>query len=322
MKEGIRWLEQRIYDLVELPQTTLYDVIGFGETTFDLFYYIEEIPNWGEKIEPIYSFTGVGGTVATFCTALSKWGLNSYLISYIGDDLYGEAIKWGLEGSSFNLKTQLLLNKGGISSHSTILVNRNSGERIVLNCKIVIEEEREKERILSFNLDSKLLHLDLSFPTLSLELAKRAKQKGILVSVDIDKVEPNFYLLLPFIDIAIFSEGIIDKISPYSDHYKAFEWIYKQGPFIVGETKGSSGSLFYTPYGLVNIEPYKIGVGVDSTGAGDIFRATFIYFILKGETIYTSLRLASIGGALQCQKEGSIPAIPDIESILKCGMNS
>ena len=56
---------------------------------------------------------------------------------------------------------------------------------------------------------------------------------------------------------------------------------------------------------------------LDSTGAGDIFHAAFLYSLTQNYDLEKALRFSNITGALSCLKIGSRLSIPDLEDMEK-----
>ena len=49
---------------------------------------------------------------------------------------------------------------------------------------------------------------------------------------------------------------------------------------------------------------------VDTTGAGDVFRAAFIYGLLKGLPPRDMLRFANAAAAVSCTRAGAMASVP------------
>src|SRR5438045_2353923 len=54
---------------------------------------------------------------------------------------------------------------------------------------------------------------------------------------------------------------------------------------------------------------------VDTTGAGDVFRAGVIYGLLQGWAVPALLRFANAAAALSCTREGAIASVPTLAEI-------
>ena len=54
---------------------------------------------------------------------------------------------------------------------------------------------------------------------------------------------------------------------------------------------------------------------VDTTGAGDVFRAAFIYALLQSHSPTEILRFAAAAAAISCTREGALTSVPALEEI-------
>ena len=54
---------------------------------------------------------------------------------------------------------------------------------------------------------------------------------------------------------------------------------------------------------------------VDTTGAGDVFRAGFIYAMLRGWPTDDILRFANAAAAVSCTRLGALGGIPSLEEV-------
>jgi sugar/nucleoside kinase (ribokinase family) len=54
---------------------------------------------------------------------------------------------------------------------------------------------------------------------------------------------------------------------------------------------------------------------VDTTGAGDVFRAGFIYAMLRGDSPEGMLRFACATAAVSCTRRGAIASVPTLEEV-------
>jgi len=55
---------------------------------------------------------------------------------------------------------------------------------------------------------------------------------------------------------------------------------------------------------------------VDATGAGDVFRAGFIYGLLQKWRVREILRFANATAAVSCTRLGAIPSVPTLDEVL------
>jgi sugar/nucleoside kinase (ribokinase family) len=77
-------------------------------------------------------------------------------------------------------------------------------------------------------------------------------------------------------------------------------------------TKGSQGALVYCEGQFLELPAYEVPGGCrDTTGAGDAFHAGFLYGLLNGSHVETSLKMANAVAALKCRLLGARTALPD-----------
>ena len=71
--------------------------------------------------------------------------------------------------------------------------------------------------------------------------------------------------------------------------------------------------------GEIVVEPAFTVHAVDTTGAGDVFRAAFIYAMLKDYPPRQLLRFANAAAAISCTRAGamaSVPSLGEVEALL------
>jgi sulfofructose kinase len=90
----------------------------------------------------------------------------------------------------------------------------------------------------------------------------------------------------------------------------------RYGCRLAAATLGQEGVLAWNGRQLQHVSAYRVSV-VDTTGAGDIFHAGFIYGLLQGWPLERQLDFACAAAALNCMAVGARGGIESIESIEK-----
>jgi len=67
---------------------------------------------------------------------------------------------------------------------------------------------------------------------------------------------------------------------------------------------------------LLRFPAYKVNV-VDTTGAGDAFRAGLAVMLAQGKPLDDAVRFANACGALACTVMGAEPSMPEREAVEK-----
>ena len=84
-------------------------------------------------------------------------------------------------------------------------------------------------------------------------------------------------------------------------------------------TLGTDGAMLLEGNRLHHVPAFAVDA-VDTTGAGDVFRAAFIYAMLQSHRPADVLRFAAAAAALSCTREGamtSVPALSDVQRLLR-----
>jgi sugar/nucleoside kinase (ribokinase family) len=288
-----------------------FDVIGFGENAVDYLIVVPEYPKFDTKLQLTDYQQAAGGQVASAMVGLQRLGAKTMYVGRFGPDREGD----------FGLET---LKKENINTHHC--------ER-VLNARtqvaFIFFDEKNGERTVIWNRDKKLaygaheapihvtqatkiLHTDALDPPACLAMAKTAKKNGALISVDVDNVYKGLEKLLPHVDILISSNDFPHKLTGLEDERQALISIQNRyGCTLIGKTKGKSGGLVYCDGVFLSAKAYDVPGGCrDTTGAGDAFHAGFLYGLLQGEEIETSLKTANAVAALKCRSLGARTALP------------
>ena len=75
-------------------------------------------------------------------------------------------------------------------------------------------------------------------------------------------------------------------------------------------TGGKDGSLVVTPDGTVEVAAHPVSEVVDTTGAGDLYAAGFLYGFTHGRSLGDCGRLGSLAAAEVIAHVGARPNVP------------
>src|SRR6185503_11888989 len=133
-----------------------------------------------------------------------------------------------------------------------------------------------------------------------------------IVSADIDNVYEGLAELLPLIDVLISSKELPLMLTGISDPHEALTEIKSRyGCALVGLTKGGRGATVLCEGEFLETPAFQVPGGcVDTTGAGDAFHGGFLYAMLQGEEIETSMKIGCAVAALGCRVLGARWGLP------------
>lgn len=146
---------------------------------------------------------------------------------------------------------------------------------------------------------------------LMMAAVKAAKTAGALVALDLASFEvvnaskdilPD--LIKEYVDILIANEDEAKAYTGESDENAAIEKLSADVVYAVLKV-GSRGSYISYKNEVIRIKPVTGNAPVDTTGAGDLWAAGFLYGIANGLSIEKSGRLGSICGYEVCRVMGA-----------------
>ncbi len=288
------------------------DLVGVGLNAMDTLIPLVNFPARGSKTEYTGASLMPGGQVATTVVACQTWGLRTRYVGKLGDDdaarLHREAF------TSAGVEAQLVTVAGGISPQSLILVDAG-GERTVL-CRrdermLLKPEDLNREWIVN----ARALHVD-GFETAAATVAARwARAAGIPVIADLDEPYPGVEDLIENIDYLIVSRDFPCRLMAEPNLERALRRMQiRYGCRLTAATLGQDGVLAWDGNQFLYNSAYCVPV-VDTTGAGDIFHAGFIYGLLQGWPLEQQLDFACAAAAINCMASGARGGIRTTQAI-------
>ncbi|MEG9435986.1 carbohydrate kinase family protein [Edaphobacter sp. HDX4] len=296
-----------------MTKTSKVDLVGVGLNATDTVIPLSSYPSPGSKIEFREKTILPGGQVATTVIACQQWGLQTRYVGKLGDDSAAQLHRD--EFARAGVETHLFTANDCPSQESLILVDRD-GERTVLTRRdealSLHPEDLEKEWIVSAG----ALHVD-GYDTAAATLAAQwARSAGVPVIADLDEIYPGVEQLIENIDYLIVSRDFPSRLTGKPTLEGALQAMHaRYGCRLAAATLGPDGVLAFDGKEFHHAAAYCVSV-VDTTGAGDIFHAGFIFGLLQGWALDRQLDFACAAAALNCTASGARGGIGTKEAIM------
>ena len=295
----------------QLKPRETFDAVGFGLNAVDHLIVVPEYPSFDSKVRFLEHQQTPGGQVATTMVALQRLGLRTAYAGRFGSDAEGQFGFAALAAEGVNHEFAEIVD-GARNQVAFILIDARNGERTIIWDRDERLSYEADEAPLAIAARGRVLHLDAHDPPACARLAHAAREAGTIVTADIDNIYDGLLDLLPLIDVLIGSRDFPHRVTGIADERASLvELKARYGCGLVGMTKGVEGALIYCEGQFVESGAFPVPGGCrDTTGSGDAFHGGFLYGLLSGEDVETSLKLANAVAALKCRALGARTALP------------
>ena len=290
----------------------MVDLVGVGLNATDTLIPLASYPARGSKTEYRSVSVMPGGQTASAVVACQSWGLSTRYVGRLGDDDAGRLHQ--REFARTGVDARIVEVPGAASPQSLIVVDAG-GERTVL-C-------RRDDRLLlqpadldkSWIVNARALHVDGYETAAAAQAARWAREAGIPVIADLDETYAGVEDLLQSIDYLIVSRDFPGRLTGEANLERALRRMHERyGCRLTAATLGEDGVLAWDGARSYLHPAFRVPV-VDTTGAGDIFHAGFIYALLQGWTLERQLDFACAAAALNCTCSGARGGIRTVEEV-------
>jgi sulfofructose kinase len=289
-----------------------WDVIGIGENSVD---YVYRLPTYPEPNGPnakmrisTHSISCGGQIATTLCTCASL-GLRAKYLGATGTDDNGRRIRAELTGRGVDMSDAVIRDVP--NRFAVILVGEGAGERIVLWDRPQELSLRPRELPPEVLTTARVVHVDDTDQEAAIRAASIAREAGVHVTSDIDRVTPRTEELVAAVSIAILAEQVPEALTGEKDLERALRKLRRVQPGMLCVTLGSHGSMLLDGDRVYHEPAFRVDV-VDTTGAGDVFRGAFIFALLRGDVPADILRFANAAAGVSCTRLGAINGVPTL----------
>lgn len=292
-------------------------VIGLGQCAYDYLFVTDSFPVPDTKKEVLEWTNAGGGPVATALVGLARLGIDCSYHGIVGDDEAGERIRESLLDE--NINTEGLIKRWGADSQvAFIAIEKESGKRTIFWKRPSGDPLSPDELPHHFLNGADFLLIDGLMAAASMHAAKKAREKGIPIMLDAGRVREGMIELAHISDYVVgseeFARGLVKEESFTPE--AAIEHMRSFGAKAATITLGDKGSITLYNDHIFRIPAFKVDA-VDTTGAGDVFHAGYIFGLLHEWDMEKVLRFASAFAALKCRKLGGRAGIPGFKETME-----
>jgi ribokinase len=288
--------------------------VGLGQACVDVLGKVPRHPEEDTKTELLDLEIQCGGPASTAMVTLARLGARPALLGSVGDDAFGKRIRDRLEAEGVDV-SGLRSAPGRTSQFAFIAVTRDTGRRTVFWHPGSAPPLGPGDVDLSCFPGARILHLDGLMVAASMEAARQAHRRGMLVVLDAGTLREGSLDLIREVDVLIASERFTDpltggRVRPEESLRALRE--HCAGRLVV--TLGEKGSLGHDGVGFVRQHAFPVEAE-DTTGAGDVYHGAYIYGLLQGWSMARCMRYGGAAAAMNCTRTGAQGGIPNRASL-------
>jgi sugar/nucleoside kinase (ribokinase family) len=305
--------------------TAKFDVVGIGSAIVDIIGRCDDafLKKHGcpkgnmrlvdqQTIAALYDSMGPaievsGGSVANTMVGIASFGGNSAFIGKVANDEFGKIFAHDIKSSRVTFDSRPATG-GAPTSRSLILVTPD-GERTMNTFLGVSTDLGEQELDAETITAAKILYLEgylfdrpegMAAFRKAAAIAAKAGRKVALSLSDafcVDRHRDAFReFLKKDVDILFANESEITSLYQTTSFEAATKQV-KQDTDLAAITRSAAGSVIINQGEAINISVRSVAKVIDTTGAGDLYAAGFLYGLTHGVDLMTAGQLGSLAAA-------------------------
>jgi sugar/nucleoside kinase (ribokinase family) len=290
-----------------------YDVVCYGTISVDNITHLPSLPNPRRDVNAFHEHDDVGGEALKVAMPLARWGLSVLVVgNVIGEDRKAELICAELAGYPTIDTRYVRRYSSVVTPFSRVLVTPD-GER----SRIAYHYEQTPKEELTHAImrQGRLLSVDAYGRDERDRAARVSRDLGKPV-ISADAIWPQ-YPLAGLSDAVIISAVWLQTNFPGVYEYDHALELQAMGAGVVIITDGPRPVLVVPVDGSVfDVEPYRVDRVVDTSGAGNVFKAGIIYgWLQPGWSLEHKVNFACAAAGLYCRREQGSEPQPSLEEI-------
>ncbi len=296
-------------------------VLSIGNLNMDIYVKVRELPRPDEAVEATEHYIDGGGSAANFAVAIRRLGAEASFLGAVGEDEVGERLLAGLEEAGVHVGWVKAV-PGAPTGVVVVVLGIDGSKRMIAYRGANLDlapDDVSPEAVESVD------HVHLA--TGRLEIVERgvslARAMGRSTSLDggsalarrgldeireaVDGVDVMFLNLVE-------AHALTGLHEPLEAARKVMRGL-NVGEVVV--TMGDGGALALERRGHMHVPAFKVEP-VDTTGAGDVFAAAYVYGWLKNLEQRTRLLMANAAAAIKVTRRGarSSPTLGEVLGLL------
>ncbi|MDI3541366.1 MAG: nucleoside kinase [Candidatus Methanomethylophilaceae archaeon] len=288
----------------------------YGHVSVDQIILLNEFPEVNSSVDILRKKRCLGGTGANIATLSAAMGAPTAISSCVGDDFpskYREFME------SKGLMTDELIAIAGWDTSMALIINDRSRDQMTCFFQGPLGNANPERAMTEMAENSDYVHISTGNPAYYLRVMALLERSGAKLVFDPAQETRRiwnremFCAALEHADILFSNEYEIDAMLEYA----SVEDIKDLPVDLVLVTRGAAGSSVYIGGDEISVPAVKAKRVVDTTGAGDAYRAAFYNALYRGMSILDAAAAGAAAASFAVEEEGALTAIPSWEQVME-----
>lgn len=281
-------------------------VLCYGEIDLDVYLSVSRLPVLNRAARVIREFENVGGAAANTAIWLANWGIPTLLAGHdLGEDRYGQWVRRALSEYPQLDARYITWHPDYQTPRCQCLVTPDGERSFIMHW---LDELRVRPLKAAMLNGLEWLNLDMSGPLgPRLDAARLAKSQN--VAILINDIYDVGHPILPLVDILVISASIVRTKLPHISPLELGKRLQSAAGCSVLITDGGKALTALLAAGdACQLTPPAVEA-VDTTGAGDIFKAGLLAALLAGRPLNEAIRWGVVAGTLAVTCAGTTATV-------------
>lgn len=305
---------------------SLVPVVVLGACFLDYIGYVKNMPKPGETKHSDQFQKGFGGKGANQAVMAGRLGSKVRMVSVVGSDGDGTSYVNELKKNGVACDTVYQIPNAS-SGLALIFVDTLSGQNEIVICpnattSLTVEYlKKASNNYNDFLNGCRFLICQNEIPlSTTLEVIREAHGRGIYTVFnsapapspsEVEAIKPYLKFMSLFCPNETEASAITGvNVQDAASAFEAIKKLQQMGVADVVITLGSNGFAIATRGAEPSHHPCVRVKAVDTTGAGDCFVGSMVYFLEKGKSLLESCKRANVCAALSVQRKGTQSSYP------------
>jgi len=288
----------------------------YGHVSIDQILSLKEFPQVNTSVDILSKRRHLGGTGANIATIAAALGTPTAISSCVGEDF--PAKYWEFM-ESHGLIMEELVTLEEQETSTALIINNKDHDQITYFFQGPLGSADPEKAMTTMASRSKHVHFSTGNPHYYLKAMAAVEKEGAVIAFDpaqeVHRIwdENTFSAAAGHADILFSNEHEMSSMLDYLGVVDIRDVPVET--LII--TRGSRGSMLIINGKIHEVPPTKAATVVDTTGAGDSFRAGFYAGLYHGHDLFDSAALASAAASFAVESMGALTELPTWDRVVE-----